>query len=180
MILFSSRRRADRRSAERLYATAVAAARHPRLYRAFGVPDTLDGRFEMIALHIFPLAHRLMHDPGDDPDLARLVAESFVADMDASFREMGVGDLSVPKRVKTLYRSFAGRISAYGHALRAGEAALPAAIARNVFSDTPEDWRAHALATHLGATIAAIRSADLMALRRGEAPFPEPLDAEGR
>jgi cytochrome b pre-mRNA-processing protein 3 len=139
-----------------------------------GVPDTLQGRFEMVALHLFPLLYRLMHEPGDDPELARLVSESFVADMDAAFREMGVGDLTVPKRMNTLYRSFAGRISAYSGALRDGEGALAAAIDRNVFPDRSADRQALFLAQHAQAAVAALRAANLDALRRGEAPFPAP------
>src|SRR5688572_10884910 len=102
MILFSSTKRREREAAGRLYAAAVQAARHPALYSGFGVPDTLQGRFEMVALHLFALTDRLMHQPGDDPHLARLVAESFVADMDSTFREMGVSDIAVPKRMKVL------------------------------------------------------------------------------
>src|SRR5687768_11499527 len=174
MILFSSTKRREREVAGRLYAAAVQAARQPALYTEFGVPDTLQGRFEMVALHLFALTDRLMHEPGDDPELARLVSESFVADMDGAFREMGVGDLTVPKRMNTLYRSFAGRISAYSGALRDGEGALAAAIARNVFPDRSADRQAVFLAQHAQAAVAALRAARLDALRRGEAPFPAP------
>jgi cytochrome b pre-mRNA-processing protein 3 len=174
MKIFPKRGRAERQAAERLYAAAVVAARRPVLYLGYGVPDTLEGRFEMMALHLFALVHRLMHDPGDDPELARLVAESFVSDMDGAFREMGVGDLSVPRRIKALYGSLAGRISAYKNALSGDDAAMAAAIARNVFPDGSEDARALPLALHLKATAEALRKADLAELRRGNAPFPEP------
>lgn len=174
MILFSARRRADRKAAERLYAACVGAARRPALYLALGVADTLQGRFEMLSLHLFALLHRLMHDPGDDPELAQLVSESFVADMDAAFREMGVGDVTVPRRMKTLYRSFAGRIGAYGKALEEGDAALAAAVARNVFPDGSGERHATALALYLNMAVKALREAELDALRRGDAPFPQP------
>ena len=173
-MLFSARNRREREAAGRLYAAAVEAARRPILYTAYGVPDTLQGRFEMIALHLFALIHRLMHDPGDDPELARLVSEDFVGDMDAAFREMGVSDLAVPKRMKVLYGSFAGRIDAYRRALAHGEAALAAALARNVFADGPDERRALALAKHLQTSVAGLRQAELAALRRGEAAFPPP------
>ena len=171
---FSDRRRRERAAAERIYAASVAAARRPQLYLALGVPDTLQGRFEMVALHLFPIMHRLMHDPGDDPELARLVSESFVAEMDASFREMGVGDLSVPKRMNALYRSFAGRMSAYKKGVEEGDEALLDAVARNVFPDGSADAHALALKAHLAAAVAAVRAADLEAIRRGDLPFPEP------
>lgn len=175
MMLFSPRRRARREAAGRLYAAAVKAARHEAFYIGCGVPDTLQGRFEMLTLSIFPLLHRLMHDPGDDPELARLVSEALVADMDAAFREMGVGDLTVPKRMKTLYRSFAGRIAAYEQALAEDDAALVAAISRNVFPAGGEDARAARLATWLKAAIMALREAHPAALQRGEVAFPAPL-----
>jgi cytochrome b pre-mRNA-processing protein 3 len=174
------RRRPEREAAERIYSASVAAARRPELYLALGVPDTLQGRFEMIALHLFPVVHRLMHDPGDDPELARFVSEAFVADMDAGFREMGVGDLSVPKRMNALYRSFAGRISAYKEALEEGEEALLDAVARNVFPDGADAAHALALKAHLAAAVAAVRAADLEAIRRGDLPFPDPPPPPGR
>ena len=173
MILFSSTKRREREAAGRLYAAAVQAARQPALYTEFGVPDTLQGRFEMVALHLFALTNRLMHEPGDDPELARLVSEAFVADMDGAFREMGVSDIAVPKRMKVLYRSFAGRVGAYRAGLAQGEAALQAALARNVFPDGPNDRCALDLARHLKATVAAMREADIAELRRGEAAFPD-------
>lgn len=177
MFGFSSSKRAERKAAERIYAAALAAARRPALYLDCGVPDTLQGRFEMVALHLFPVLHRLMHEPGDDPELARLISEHFVNDMDGAFREMGVGDLSVPKRMKTLYSSFAGRISAYGSAVGEGQASLAEAIGRNVFPDAPQVDHAEALAAYLGAAVTAIRGADLAALRDGDVPFPAPPPA---
>lgn len=178
MMLFSSERRRGREAAGRLYAACVQAARDPVLYRDFGVPDTLQGRFEMVALHLFPLLHRLMHEPGDDPALARLVSESFVTDMDAAFREMGVGDITVPKRMKTLYASFAGRISGYTKAVAEGGGALSGAIGRNVFPDRPDDPRALSLAVRVDSALAALRDAGLDDLRRGEAAFPFPAQEE--
>ncbi len=173
MLLFSARRRSERDAAARIYAACLAASRRPALYLAYGVPDTLQGRFEMVAIALFPVLNRLMHEPGDDPKLARLVSESFVDDMDAVFREMGVSDPAVPKRMKTLYRSFAGRITAYRQALGAGTDALVEAIARNVFPDGFRDERAIALGEYLKAATAAIAAVEIAALRRGEIPFPE-------
>jgi cytochrome b pre-mRNA-processing protein 3 len=172
MALFSRRQRAEREAAERIYAACRAAARRPTLFLTYGVPDTLQGRFEMMALALFPVLNRLMHEPGDDPELAQLVSESFVDDMDAVFREMGVSDPTVPKRMKTLYSSFAGRITAYRNAL-ADDDALIAAIARNVFPDAPADNRAAALAEYLKAATRAVADADIASLRHGDVPFPK-------
>jgi cytochrome b pre-mRNA-processing protein 3 len=174
MRLFAGGQRGERKAAEGLYAAAVTAARQPTLYVDYGVPDSLEGRFEMVALHLFALIHRLMHDPGDDPALARLIAETFVNDMDGSLREMGVGDMTVPRRMKALYGSFAGRLAAYEAALKHGEAAVTAAIARNVFPDSPEDARAKELSKYLGATAEALRRAEIGELQHGNVVFPEP------
>jgi cytochrome b pre-mRNA-processing protein 3 len=172
MVLFSRKQRGEREAAERIYAACRDAARRPALFLAYGVPDTFQGRFEMMALSLFPVLNRLMHEPGDDPELARLVSESFVEDMDGVFREIGVGDPTVPKRMKTLYGSFAGRVTAYRNAL-ADDAALADAIARNVFPGAPADDRAATLAGYLKAATLAVSAADLNVLRQGKIPFPE-------
>jgi cytochrome b pre-mRNA-processing protein 3 len=172
MLSFRAKSR-ERAASERLYDCAVAAARRPALYAELGVADTLQGRFEMLALHLFAVLHPLMHDPGDDPELARRVAERFVEDMDAAFREIGVGDLSVPKRMTDLYRSFGGRMTAYKAGLERGRPALAAAIARNVFLAETADRRAEALADHLIAAVAAIKAAGAARQRQGEIAFPE-------
>ena len=171
MVPFSAKRRGEREVAERIYAACLTAARQPELYLTYGVPDTLQGRFEMVALALFPVLNRLMHEPGDDPELARLVSESFVDDMDATFREMGLSDTAVPKRMKTLYSSFAGRVTAYRQAM-GDERALASAVARNVFPGEPEDERAEGLAAYLKAATATVAAADGSRLRSGAIPFP--------
>jgi len=173
MFLFSAKRRSDRDAAERIYAACRDAARRPALYLSYGVPDTLQGRFEMLALSLFPVLNRLMHDPGDDPALARLVSERLVEDMDATFREMGVSDPAMPRRMKTLYRSFAGRITAYRDAMEKPEPALAEAIARNVFADTQGNGGAAGLADYLRACVRALAAADLSGIRDGKIRFPE-------
>ncbi len=172
MFRLSSHRRAERAAASRIYAAVLLAARRPGLYLSCGVPDTLQGRFEMVTLHLFAVLHRLMHDPGDDPALARLISERFVEDMDGALREMGVGDLSVPKRMRALYGSFAGRVSAYRQALGHQPDGLAAAVARNVFPEGDGDEQAASLAAYLGEAVERVRAADMEGLRRGELPFP--------
>jgi cytochrome b pre-mRNA-processing protein 3 len=170
MFRFAPARREAREAATRVYMAVLAAARRPPLYLTYGVPDTVQGRFEMVALHIFPVLHRLTENPGDDPELARLITERFVDDMDGALREMGVGDTAVPKRMRTLYESFAGRIAAYRRALDQGD--LAEAIQRNVFPDKPEAKRASELASCVAEAVIAVRSVDLADLRRGDLSFP--------
>jgi cytochrome b pre-mRNA-processing protein 3 len=170
-------KRRERDAASRIYSACLSAARRPELYLSYGVPDTLAGRFEMVAVALSPVLDRLMRKPDGDPELARLVSECFVDDMDGTFREMGMSDTAVPKRMKTLYGAFAGRMTAYREAT--GDAhALKGAVARNVFPDCTDDKRAEALARYLRAATDAIGSADLADMRRGEIPFP-PLDSNG-
>ncbi len=117
-----------------LYARAVAAARDPHLYTAVGAPDTLDGRFDLVALHVCLVIRRLQRQPPPGPALAQAVFDAMFNDMDVALREMGVGDLSVGKKVKVMWEALHGRAIAYGRALDAGDsAALRAALARNVW-----------------------------------------------
>ena len=131
--------RPHERSGFRLYGAAVAAAREPVFYLApevggFGVPDTLDGRFDLVGLHAFLLIRRLRALPERGPALAQAVFDAMFADMDMNLREMGVGDLSVGKRVRAMWEAFHGRALAYEAPLAAGDAAgLAAALARNVW-----------------------------------------------
>ena len=100
----------------------------------FGVPDTLDGRFDLIGLHAFLLIHRLRFLPAPGPALAQAVFDAMFSDMDKALREMGVGDLSVGRRVRAMWEAFHGRAAAYQEALDSPDAAaLPAALARNVW-----------------------------------------------
>jgi cytochrome b pre-mRNA-processing protein 3 len=89
-----------RNTAETLYGEIVSAARAPVFYRDWGVPDTVEGRFEMIALHLVLILDRLSKDGEAGVALGRDVTEACIADMDDNMREIGIGDLSVPRKVK--------------------------------------------------------------------------------
>ena len=132
-------RRARQEQAERLYAAVVAHARSPSLYTVCGVPDTLDGRFESIVLHMFLLLHRLKSEgPRDDlRALGTALGECMIVDFDRSLREMGVGDLSVGRKVTFMAESTFGRIAAYDLGFDAGGAGLEAALRRNLYGTVP-------------------------------------------
>lgn len=128
------RRGRHERAGFTLYGAAVAAARDPWLYTVLGVPDTLDGRFDMVGLHAFLLIQRVKREPAPGPALAQAVFDAMFSDMDINLREMGVGDLAVGKRVKAMWEAFHGRANAYASAMTAGDsAALRAALERNVW-----------------------------------------------
>ena len=157
--LFRSRR--HERAGYALYTAAVQAARDPVFYTRFGVPDTLDGRFDMIGLHVSLMMDRLRREPSPGPELAQAVFDAMFSDMDVHLREMGVGDMSVGKRVKRMWEAFHGRALAYEGALAAGDRpALEAALARNIWPDGAPDGAAARLAAHamaLDSTLAAQR-----------------------
>ncbi len=176
-MFFSSRqKRQDRETADRLYYAIVEASRQPVFFRRFGVPDTVDGRFEMLSLHMFLGLGRLVDAGGADRDLAQRVMELFVRDMDAALREMGVSDLKVPKRMKTLYGSFGGRIAGYSLALREGGSALHEAVARNIFPDGGREGDVLAIAAYVEAAHRLAGRSDTETLRSGTVAFPDPAE----
>jgi cytochrome b pre-mRNA-processing protein 3 len=120
--------------ATRVYGAIVAQARNPFFYSDLGVPDTVTGRFEMVVLHVVLVLDRLQ---GDDREkaLGQKIFDLYCVDMDRSLRELGIGDLGVPKRMRKMTEAFYGRTRAYRAGLAKGDAALlAAAIARNVFA----------------------------------------------
>lgn len=155
-----------------LYGHAVAAAREPALYRDLGVPDTLDGRFDMVGLHASLLIRRLRALPEPGPILAQAVFDAMFSDMDINLREMGVGDLSVGRKVREMWEAFHGRASSYEAALAAGDAALLAeALVRNVWRGAAPRGAADRLARLTLAQDAALAGQDLPAFAAGRARF---------
>lgn len=135
MLQWLRRRSEARRTAEELYGRVVAAARQPALYRSIGVADTPEGRFELIALHLFLALDALKGNAADAGNITQRTIEAFVADMDGSMREMGVGDLAVPKKVKRAAAAFYERAGAYRAALAAsGSHELERALERYALS----------------------------------------------
>jgi cytochrome b pre-mRNA-processing protein 3 len=168
-------RKPHERAGFALYGAAVAQARQPLFFAELGVPDTLDGRFDVVALHSALLVCRIARDP--DPrgkDLAQAVFDAMFADMDVTLREMGVGDLAVGKRVKRMWEAFHGRAQSYEAALRAGDrAALEAALVRNVWRGEAPEGAAARLAGMVVATDAALAAVPFSDLVAGRVAFPE-------
>lgn len=164
----------ERQLGHALYVAAVAAARRPAFYAALGVPDTLDGRFDCVGLHVYLVIRQLWKAPPPGPDVAQAVFDAMFADMDRSLREIGVGDLSVPKRNRSMWEAFHGRSLAYGEALDAGDdAALAAAAARNVWRGQAAGDGPTRLARYIRAADAAL-AGEVGALLAGRLVFPEP------
>jgi cytochrome b pre-mRNA-processing protein 3 len=162
-----------------LYRTAVDAAREPYLYTAHGVPDTLDGRFDLIGLYVFLLIDRLRFLPDPGPAVAQAVFDAMFSDMDMALREMGVGDLSVARRVRMMWDAFHGRARAYAQTLDSEDAeALPAALARNVWRGTaPPAGAAAALARLTRAQHQYLAKQEAASLLAGQASFRPQAEA---
>lgn len=159
----------------RCYEAIVAAARHPVPYADWGVGDTLDGRFDMITLHTFLVLDRLK---GATPAFRQALVDELFSDMDRSLREMGVGDLTVGKKVRKMAEVFYGRIAAYDAALAGeGDDALVAALARNVFPEAPkgaESEGARRLAAYVREQRQHLAGQPADAIARGHVSFKEP------
>ncbi len=127
----------DDDTAYHLYGAVVAQARQSAFYTDFGVPDTLDGRFDMIILHAFLVFRRLEETGEEGHDLAQRAFDVLFRDMDQSLRELGVGDLSVPKKIKTMAKAFYGRVAAYSAALDDPDnIVLASVLERNIYPET--------------------------------------------
>ena len=121
-----------------MYQAAVAQSRQPYFYAELGVPDSVDGRFEMMTLHCGILVYRLKND--GKTKLSQALFDAMFKSMDPMLREMGVGDLSVPKHMKRMMQGFNGRIINYTQALQNnGKNELEGALMRNVYGTLKED-----------------------------------------
>jgi len=174
MILKRFQPNPSRRSIDELYGAIVAQARSVVFYTAYGIPDTLEGRFDLIVLHMVLLLAALDHEGTPGRGIGQKLFDRFCRDLDASLREMGVGDLAVPTRMRQFGEAFYGRQAAYLEALRAADGReLEKALARNIFHGANGDGPrrlgryarilAHQFAVH-----------DQSALLRGAVAFPDP------
>ena len=172
------RRKPFEREGYELYGAAVAAAREPAYYLDYAVADTLQGRFDLVGLHVALLIRRLRHDPAPaGQNLAQAVFDAMFNDMDVNLREMGVGDMSISKRVKRMWEAFHGRAQAYEAALdAAAPEALAEALIRNLWAGTPPEdaTAAPRLAARAIALDAALAAQPMAALSAGRLAFPKP------
>ena len=164
-----------REAAVTAYRRVVEQARQTVFFADYGVPDTLDGRFELICLHAFLYLHRLKADRPQASAFCQSLFDRMFADFDRSLREMGVGDLSVGKHVKRMARAFYGRVLSYEAGLAGGDSALAAALARNIFGTVgPPDCAADEMAAYVRNTVRGLRSQSAAELLAGEISFGVP------
>jgi cytochrome b pre-mRNA-processing protein 3 len=185
MILPPFRRDSDTRIISALYGMIVAQARSAAFYTSYGVPDTVEGRFDLIVLHLVLLLRRLNGEGDAGPErnrrrsadrgLGQKLFDAFCQDLDDNLREMGVGDLAVPKRMQRFGEAFYGRRAAYGAALAAaGTQELEKALARNIFEVVGVDERAARLARYARAAASQLDAEEDGALMAGTVTFPNP------
>lgn len=177
MILSLFKRKASRNSIRAVYGAIVAAARHPRFYAEWGVPDTVDGRYDMIIYHAVPVIDRLSREGEAAKGFAQGLTDEVFADMDRSLREMGVGDLSVGKKVRRMAEVFYGRARAYTAALAAGDVeALTEALGRNIFAGVEAPDGARLLADHALRLYQYLHERPIGPILSGEIDFPDPVN----
>lgn len=164
---------------DRLYAAIAEASRAPALYRDLGVPDTVEGRFDSLTLHAVLVLRRLRELPAPAADLAQDIVNAIFRHFDAALRELGVGDLTVPKRMKTMAAAFYGRAKAYEQAL-ADKPALREALLRNVHGGRmPAGDALDRLVAYVKASEAALSGVDLDGFVAARLPFPDVPSSAG-
>lgn len=171
--LFRRNRRADTISA--LYGMIVAQARMPSFYQDFGVADTINGRFDLLVLHLVLVIERLNREEGLR-DLAQGLFDRFCRDMDDNLREIGIADLKVPKEMRKMGEAFYGRGQAYQAALAApGDEALVEALVRNIYAGTaPSRAVIGRLVAYVRETVRILDDQEASALEAGKLRWPDP------
>jgi len=161
-------------AARALFTEAMAAARRPEFYLQGGVADSIDGRFDLVVAHLILIMHRLKREGDEGRDLAQRLFDIAFANFDEALREMGVGDLTVPKRIRKMAEAFYGRIEVYEGALAAeARSAFAEALRRNLYrgkeiSEPALAWTSEAILGFCARLEASIRS-DLLSGRIAEA-----------
>ncbi|NQV60196.1 MAG: hypothetical protein HQ502_11035 [Alphaproteobacteria bacterium] len=167
--------------AHALYLTAVAQARRPLFYSDHGIPDSVDGRFDLIVMHVFLLLGPLNNlarqvdaseTSGRAGEIAQALFDTMFGDMDRSLREMGVSDIAVGKRVKHMAKAFYGRVTAYDEGLAGPDELLGEALRRNLFG-TVEPTPAHvaAMADYLRCQVGHMASVSEARILSGDVQF---------
>jgi cytochrome b pre-mRNA-processing protein 3 len=162
-----------------LYGAIVAQARSMVFYQDYGVPDTVPARLDMIMMHLVLVLRRLRASP-ETQDVAQRLFDHFCRDIDHNFREMGVGDLAVPKHMRRVGSAFYGRAQVYDAALNAGDtAALAAALARNVYDSAEPSLGCRRLAAYMQEAVGQLGTLPTTAVVEGGLVFPDPAAVVG-
>jgi cytochrome b pre-mRNA-processing protein 3 len=175
---FSKSRTPLRGTIEAIYGMIVTQAREPAFYRNLGVPDTVNGRFDLLVLHLW-LVLRRFRSMSNAKDTSQALFDRFCEDMDANLREMGVGDLTVPKRMQAFGEAFYGRAAAYDVAFDAGGDAPAKALCKNILNGEGME-NARRLATYAQTVMARLDSLDAAAFQAAGWVFPAPAEDDNQ
>jgi cytochrome b pre-mRNA-processing protein 3 len=170
------RRRARSDTISTLYGTIVAQARLPCFYREYGVPDTVNGRFDLLVLHLALVLDRTADEP-ELRELGQALFDHFCTDMDSNLREMGIGDLSVPRHMQRVGEAFYGRAQAYRAGLVRGDqqGLLVEALERNIYGqDTACRAGAARLAAYIRKAADELRGQSASQVLAGTLTMPDP------
>ena len=170
------RRRARSDTISTLYGTIVAQARLPCLYREYGVPDTVNGRFDLLVLHLALVLDRTADEP-ELRELGQALFDHFCTDMDSNLREMGIGDLSVPRHMQRVGEAFYGRAQAYRAGLVRGDQQrlLVEALERNIYGqEAANRAAAPRLAAYIRETVGDLRVQPASQVLAGRLKMPDP------
>lgn len=165
------RPRPARLSGQALYAAAVAQARSPELYGGLGVQDTVEGRFEAYTLHVMLILDRLRGNGPQAAETAQALFDAYVRGLDDALRELGVGDLSVGKKMRRLGEAFYGRARSYTAAFEAADGAELSALLRRTLYDGVTDPPLPAMEAYVARQRAALAKQPLEAILEGGAAW---------
>ncbi|PVB63742.1 ubiquinol-cytochrome C chaperone family protein [Labrenzia sp. 011] len=174
-MIFGMFRRRNRDAEHKVYCEIVAQARQPVFYSGFHVPDTVDGRFDLIVAHAVLYFRRMRGEGKEASEFTQYVFDLFFQDMDASLREMGVSDTRVPKKVKVMGEAFFGRADVYNPAIDGENVEdLAAALGRNLYPDNPEPVAQTRLAHYMLASARRLGEQTAQELMSGQINWADP------
>lgn len=164
---------------KRQYDLLTAVSRDPAFFLDYGLPDTVMGRFEMVSIVMILFFRRTRASDRSGQELAQEIVDAFFQDLDHAIREIGIGDVAVPKRMKKFAAMFYGRLESYARALDAGDVpALAEALRRNIHPDANAAPDMLALARYMVETEAALASQPEDLLKTGSLAVPAPVRKE--
>lgn len=158
--------------ARNIYAGILTSIRRPEFYTAYGVPDTLDGRFDLMVLHLFMVMDRVLAEGAIAKTFNQALFDITFSDMDQALRQAGIGDMGVPKHMRRMMKGFNGRVNAYQSSLT-DDAALEGALLRNLYGTlaAPELGQVRAMKTYIQASRDLIKRQPFDELRAGQMNF---------
>ncbi len=169
------KRRPAAEAGRALFKALSAQARRPVFYERLGVADTVEGRFELYVLHLVLVLHRLKGQGAQAAETSQVVFDTFLRNLDEGLRDMGVGDLSVGKKMRKLGEAVYGRIKGYDHALSDAQpvSALEPLIGRTVYQDRPDGPSPAPLARYVAAAVVALAAQPLDEVLQARFAWPE-------